>query len=168
MKNKKIVIVIVIAIVLTMFFWWGKSIQKPISEDYNLTRATESALISSEQLYNFGTISMTNGNVSRNFIMTNSTNKDIVVKSVETSCMCTQAFLVESDGSIKGPFGMAGMGGVTKTEEIIKAGEDRILRVVYNPNAHGPAGVGNIDRFVIVTDSYGNALRFEIKALVTP
>jgi hypothetical protein len=82
--------------------------------------------------------------------------------------MCTTAFIVESDGSTKGPFGMAGMGGITATNETISSGESRIIRVVYNPNAHGPAGVGQIDRFITATDSSGGSVRYEIQALVTP
>ena len=76
--------------------------------------------------------------------------------------------MVKGDGSTKGPFGMAGMGYVPPANETIKPGESRIVRVVYDPNAHGPAGVGQIDRFVTLTDSSGGTLQFEIKALVTP
>ena len=82
--------------------------------------------------------------------------------------MCTTAFIVGPDGNVKGPFGMPGMGYVPPANEIIKAGESRIIRIVYDPNAHGPAGVGQIDRFVTLTDSDGGTLQFEIKALVTP
>ena len=63
---------------------------------------------------------------------------------------------------------MPGMGYVPPANELIKAGESRTIRVVYNPNAHGPAGVGRIDRFVTLTDEAGGALQLEIKALVTP
>ena len=60
------------------------------------------------------------------------------------------------------------MGYVPPVNETIKAGESRTIRVVYDPNAHGPAGVGPIDRFAILTDKSGGKLQFEIKALVTP
>ena len=63
---------------------------------------------------------------------------------------------------------MPGMGFVPPANEVIKAGEIRAIRVVYDPNAHGPAGVGQIDRFVELTDSSGGAIQLEIKALVTP
>ncbi len=128
----------------------------------------KSALTATTTFNDFGTISMKNGDVSKDFIFTNPTDKDITIRQVETSCMCTRALLVETDGSTKGPFGMASMGGNTSTNEIIKAGESHTLRVVYDPNAHGPAGVGQIDRFAVITDSTGANLQFEIKALVTP
>ncbi|MEN9523956.1 MAG: hypothetical protein RL536_25 [Candidatus Parcubacteria bacterium] len=128
----------------------------------------KSVLTASSTMYDFGTISMMSGNVTKDFIFGNQTDSDVIISGVQTSCMCTSALLVGADGSIKGPFGMPGMGGMTSTNDTIKAGETRILRVIYDPNAHGPAGVGAIDRFVTVTDSTGASLQYEIKAVVTP
>ena len=101
-------------------------------------------------------------------ISTKSENTDIFIPSIVTSCMCTKAFIIEPSGLTKGPFGMPGMGYVPPANETIKAGESLIIRVVYDPNAHGPAGVGPINRLVILTDKFGGKLQFEIKALVTP
>ena len=64
---------------------------------------------------------------------------------------------------------MPGHGGVVqKANAIVRAGGSLDTEVVYDPNAHGPAGVGKINRFVFLTDTSGNALQIEIKALVTP
>ena len=39
----------------------------------------------------------------------------------------------------------------------------------FDPLAHGPAGwVKLIDRFITLTDTSGNTLQFEVKAVVTP
>ena len=112
---------------------------------------------------------MKNGNVTKEFTVTNASDKDITVSTVLTSCMCTTALIISPDGSIKGPFGMAGHGGsVPPANETIKAGESRVIRVVFNPNAHGPAGVGPTNRFITLTDTSGNALQLEIKANVIP
>lgn len=133
------------------------------------SNASKSALVAPLVFHDFGTISMKNGNVTKEFTVTNPTNQDITVKTVVTSCMCTTAFLVEPEGGVKGPFGMPGHGGpVPPANELVKAGESRIVRVVYDPNAHGPAGVGRIDRFVTLTDDSGGTLVYEIKANVTP
>lgn len=132
------------------------------------TVGAKSVLTTTDTFYDFGTISMKNGDVSKDFTITNPTNADILIRGLETSCMCTAALLVTPDGRILGPFGMAGMGGMTTTNEKIGSKESRTLRVIYNPNAHGPAGVGSIDRFVTLTDASGASLRFEIKAVVTP
>ena len=108
------------------------------------------------------------GNVSKMFKVTNGTDKDVNFPSLTTSCMCTVAYFVRSDGNKNGPFGMPGMGFVPKLNETIKAGQSTDIEVVYDPNAHGPAGVGRIDRFVYLEDDNGNKLQFEIKANVTP
>lgn len=172
MKTKTIIIwVITIFALLALLVWAGsKNISSSPEQSGNAVNSgeTKGQLTASETLYDFGTISMTNGNVSKVFKVTNSTNADILIPSLTTSCMCTKAYLVQPNGNKKGPFGMPGMGFVPKVNETIKAGESRDIEVVYDPNAHGPAGVGRIDRFVYLTDESGGELQLEIKALVTP
>lgn len=147
---------------------WGRVSQKTASVNGSLNEGVKSLLVSSEKVYDFGTISMVNGNVEKKFTITNPTEKEITVRQIITSCMCTIAFLEGGSGE-EGPFGMPGHGGpVAKVNEIINSGESRYVRVVYNPNAHGPVGVGSVDRFVEVTDSNGKVLSLEIKAVVTP
>ena len=119
---------------------------------------------------------MKDGNVSKVFRVTNSGTADVNLTDVSTSCMCTAAYILRDDGSKLGPFGMPGHGGTGgmpgrgngKAGEIILAGESRDIEVVYDPNAHGPTGVGIIDRFIYLEDENGNKLQFEIKANVTP
>ena len=162
--NKPIIVIGIIIVSIASLMWWGRSTQKPAGAD----AGTSGVLIATKKFYDFGTISMKNGNVTKDFIVTNPTDQDVFVPTLVTSCMCTKAFLVKPDGTTKGPFGMPGMGFVPPVNETIKAGESRIIRVVYDPNAHGPAGVGLIDRFVTLTDESNSSLQLEIKALVTP
>jgi len=162
--KKTIIITLLIIVGLVILIWWGSLKQKPQVQN----TGEESVLTTDSNLYDFGTISMKDGDVAKEFIVTNPSDEDIFVSTVVTSCMCTKAFIVKPDGKTKGPFGMTGMGYVPPANETIKAGEDRIIRVVYDPNAHGPAGVGFIDRFVTLADSSGNSLELEIKAVVTP
>lgn len=162
--NKKIVITILFIVGLLGLMWWGRVTPKPAGT----ATGEKSVLTVAEKMYDFGTIRMANGNVTKDFTVMNPGTTDILVPSLETSCMCTKAFIVRSDGSTKGPFGMKNMGYVPPANETIKAGESRIIRVVYDPNAHGPAGVGPIDRFITLTDHSGAQLELEIKAMVTP
>lgn len=161
--NKTIIVITLIVVGVVGLMMWGSSAQRPPT-----ATGAISTLTASEKLYDFGTISMKNGNVTKDFTVTNSTDKDIFVPSLVTSCMCTKAFIVEPDGGTKGPFGMPSMGYVPASNETIKAGESRIIRAVYDPNAHGPAGVGQINRTITLTDASGGTLQLEIKALVTP
>ena len=112
--------------------------------------------------------SMAKGKVNYVFSVLNPTDKDIFVPSVTTSCMCTKANIIKPDGSRKGPFGMPSMGYVPRADETINPGQTMQVEAVYDPAAHGPAGVGSIDRFIYLEDSTGATLRLEIKANVTP
>ena len=167
----KIIITGGVLLLFTILFWMGyidKNVTTASVQDTGGSHTAKSRLTASETVYDFGTISMKNGNVTKEFTVTNSTTQDIIIKTILTSCMCTKAFIVEPDGNTKGPFSMPGMGYVPPANELIKAGESRIIRVVYDPNAHGPAGVGMIDRFINLSDDAGGAIQLEIKALVKP
>ncbi len=173
-NQKTIIALILIIIGIAGLMWWGKLAQKSkINPEELATNSRlgkiENTLSVEEMFYDFGAISMKNGNVSKVFKISNPGNRDINLKSISTSCMCTVAYVVRHDGSKKGPFGMPGHGGVVpRANEIIKTGETRDIEVVYDPNAHGPAGVGKIDRFIYLEDVNGNKLQLEIKANVTP
>ncbi|KKR61498.1 hypothetical protein A2643_02285 [Candidatus Nomurabacteria bacterium RIFCSPHIGHO2_01_FULL_39_220] len=181
-KNKIITFITVIVLLFIGLFFFGKPDQNGSNaiKTNNIPEGAEElanshtaglsgALIAPETFYDFGKISMKDGNVSKVFKVANSGNQDINLKNLSTSCMCTNAYILDTDGKKRGPFGMPGHGGgITRANEIIKAGESRNIEVVYDPNAHGPAGVGMIDRFVYLEDASGNKLQFEIKANVTP
>ena len=117
--NKIIIIVTLIVVGIIGLMIWGKSAQNTVEADTGAI----SNLTYSEKLYDFGTISMKNGLVTKDFTVTNNTDKDIVIPSLVTSCMCTKAYFVKPDGSIKGPFGMPSMGFVPPLNETIKVGE---------------------------------------------
>ena len=171
MKTKTITSTLIIILVFAGLFVWGYYAQKGSKasvQGVGDSNNSVSLLAASETLYDFGAISMKNGDVSKEFTITNPTGADISLKTVVTSCMCTAAFVIKPDGSAKGPFGMVGMGYATPVDEIIKAGESLVVRAVFDPNAHGPAGVGMIDRFITLTDGAGGTINLEIKALVTP
>ncbi len=171
MESRTISIALVVLFVIAGLFLWGAAGKGGTTQSVQQAAADsgeKSALVAAETFHDFGTISMKDGDVTKDFIITNPTNESITVSTVLTSCMCTTAFIVEPDGNLKGPFGMQGMGYVPPANEVIKAGESRTVRVMYDPNAHGPAGVGKIDRFVALADSAGGTLELEIEALVTP
>lgn len=168
MTSKNVIIFFLVLLGLFALMWWGRPVATSVTPGLNSETETKNILSAEEKLYDFGTISMADGKVSQTFRVTNSGLADVNLKSVITSCMCTTAYLISPAGE-KGPFGMPGHGGpVRPANEIIKAGESRDVRVVYDPAAHGPAGVGPVDRFVYLTDADGGTLELEIKAIVTP
>lgn len=163
--NKKAVIIIVVitAAVLGLMVWGYGRMAGPTQAQ--LTQ--KSSLTASETLYDFGTISMANGKVDHSFQVTNLTDRDITIDNLQTSCMCTTAYLVNG-GDREGPFGMPGMGGSTAASHVIPAHATQAIDVVFDPAAHGPAGIGDIDRFIYATEQDGGTLQLEIKAVVTP
>jgi hypothetical protein len=156
-------IIVLTLLILAAIFFIGEGASKQSEPS-----GTESQLQTVEKIYDFGTISMAKGNVERVFKVSNPTDKDITVKTVTTSCMCTSAFIMKGDLAVKGPFKMPSMGYVPPANEAIKAHESMDIKVVYDPNAHGPAGIGIIDRFVYLVDADGGKIQLEIKAIVTP
>lgn len=125
------------------------------------------SLVASEQGYDFGEISMSKGTVEHTFTVVNSDSEPVEIKKIYTSCMCTQATLVYQ-GQTKGPFGMPGHGPLAPVKESIAPGESAEIIVVFDPAAHGPAGVGLIERAVFLETAQGGKLTLDIKAKVTP
>ena len=170
MKTKTIII----ALVIIGLFAWGYAggrgdTQAPAASVQGVRPVTDKSVLAvPETFYDFGNISMKNGNVSREFTVSNPTDKNVTLSKVFTSCMCTTALIVRPDGGVNGPFGMPGHATVPLANEVIKAGESRVIRVAFDPNAHGPAGVGTIERFVTLAENSGGAVQLGIKATVTP
>ena len=165
MDKKTLATGALIALGIAGLFFWGAQNRASLPEN---SASQKSALAAGETLYDFGTISMARGTVEKLFEIANPTDKDITLENLTTSCMCTTAFIVKRDAR-RGPFGMPGHGGsVPPANEVVKAGSTLAIAVVYDPAAHGPAGVGSIDRFVYLEDETGGVLELEIKANVTP
>lgn len=135
---------------------------------------TASPLVSSggslraeETSFDFGAISMAAGTVTHSFKIDNTGATPVVVGKMYTSCMCTTATLV-AGGKRFGPYGMPGHGFISGIGEPIAPGEEATVEVVFDPAAHGPAGVGRIQRTITIENSAGQALEFGFTALVTP
>ena len=130
--------------------------------------AAPRVLSATEDFFDFGSISMAKGRVSKTFPVRNDSASQVTVRKVYTSCMCTSAYLVVGDKK-RGPFGMPGHGGaLTTTYQKVAPGETVNVEVVFDPAAHGPAGVGNISRVVTIETEEGSPLTLSFKASVTP
>ena len=81
--------------------------------------------------------------------------------------MCTEATLILG-GKSYGPYGMPGHGFVPRADQTLAPNEEAEILVEFDPAAHGPAGVGYIERAVIIEDDSGPIADFMIKTTVTP
>lgn len=162
--NTKIIIAVFAGtfVVIGGLIWLGQ----PTGSQTTTQAPIESFLKSNATQFDFGTISMARGNVSHEFEITNSSDQPVNIKKIYTSCMCTAANF-KFNGKTYGLFGMEGHSGNT-ANITLNPGDTGNLEVIYDPNAHGPAGVGAIDRFVYIEDKNGGQLELEIKTVVTP
>ncbi|MBI5005441.1 MAG: DUF1573 domain-containing protein [Candidatus Lloydbacteria bacterium] len=105
------------------------------------------SLSATEDTFDFGTILMQKGKVSHQFEVKNNGTEAVTIQKIYTSCMCTQAFVIDSAGKRHGAFGMQGHGGVSSQTSIrVDAGATITVEAVFDPAAHGPSGVGLAQR----------------------
>ncbi len=131
------------------------------------SQAGDFKLSTSETAYDFGSISMKNGKVTHAFMVKNETGAPVTIAKMYSSCMCTSASLLRA-GETYGPFGMPGHGAIPRIDQTLAPGEEATVEVVFDPNAHGPAGVGFIRRVVYLEGTAGDKFELRISANVTP
>lgn len=168
--NRNIIIASTAVALLFVGLLWVSAPKKPAGNAGSQVASAQTAsgsLSAKETFFDFGTVSMKNGKVSHVFKITNETDSAAIVSKLFTSCMCTTAS-ISVNGSKKGPFGMPGHGAIPRIDQEISAGDEAEVEVVFDPAAHGPAGVGKIERVVSVEQKNGNTLQLNIKAVVTP
>lgn len=154
-----------IIVVLFLALVWAS---RPAAPSGNAaTSGPPGALAADERFYDFGTISMAKGKVTRTFRLRNTGSTPVTIRRMSTSCMCTSATLVVGDRR-RGPYGMPGHGYIPRIDQEIAGGADASIDVTFDPAAHGPAGVGPIQRVVRIETVDGPELQLEIKAVVRP
>ena len=126
------------------------------------------ALASISPFFNFGKVSMAAGNVSRLYWIKNTSATPLTITKMYTSCMCTTATLITPAGSRMGPFGMPGHGPAPRIDELLAPGETAQVEAVFDPAAHGPAGIGQTERIVTIENNGGLPLELSFSAMVTP
>ncbi len=155
----------VVALGLLLIYAEPKAGESAKGKDVSSNQASQ--LTADLSAYDFGTISMKNGKVTKSFKVYNSQSSPVLVTKVYTSCMCTDA-LLKIDEKLYGPFGMLAHGATPLVNQEIKPNQEASIDVTFDPNAHGPAGVGVIEREVSVEQATGGKLTLNIKANVTP
>lgn len=169
MENKNNIIIwsVLILIIILGFIWISRRSSENQASQASLTEP--GALATAESFFDFGKISMAKGKVSYDFRVKNNGAKPVKITKVYTSCMCTEAILKMSSGKEFGPYGMPGHGGFSPAiSQTIASGEEITVKAVFDPTAHGPAGVGPIERVVYVENDSGKPVELQFKAVVIP
>ena len=157
----------VVAVLFGGLIWFSRSGIGTSDKSVDVKSLSKGVLAAEETSFDFGTVSMAKGKVSHMFKLKNNSGDSAMVSKVYTSCMCTNATLIHGDKKM-GPFGMPGHGFVPKVNDVVNSGEEADVEVVFDPAAHGPAGVGRIDRVVFVETESGLPLQLKFTAVVTP
>ena|SRR3989338_4552339 len=160
----KILIALVVVLVGVGLIWFARP-QAQTSD--LLVASTPGSLSATETVFDFGNISMAAGKVSHQFAVKNSGVGVVTINKIYTSCMCTSAKLITENGSF-GPFGMVGHGFIPSINRALLPGESAKVDVVFDPAAHGPAGVGKIERMVTIENDAGELVELRFSAVVTP
>jgi hypothetical protein len=113
---------------------------------------------------NLGTASMADGPVSAEFVVTNSGQADLTINNLSTSCMCTTAAL-ETAGGLGPTFGAHADENPVGWSAMLAPGEQATLIVTFDPNAHGPDGVGPFRR--VITLSSDDPLQPDLEVQIT-
>ena len=163
--NKTIISIIVGILVLGGLVW----IARPSAKDAPPTQTGSNGMLSVEESsnYDFGTISMAAGKVSHLFKIKNTSSETVTIDKMYTSCMCTTATLVAA-GKQFGPYGMPGHSAIPTIGQSVSPNEEAIVEVIFDPAAHGPAGVGQIQRVVTIENNAGEPVELQFVAVVTP
>lgn len=153
-------IIVVTALILggVVFFGARMGATTQVTADEQVSMAV------AENRYDWGTIDINGGTVSKSFAVENKGSTPLKLYDVKTSCMCTTAQL-KTAGQTSKKFGMH-----EKNSSVfeVNPGETAELIVEFDPAFHGPSGVGPISRTVTMnTNSEDNpTLSFQLAANV--
>lgn len=127
---------------------------------------TESSLRADREDHEFGRILIDGGKVETLFTIVNESLDEVRLLSVATSCGCTEAVAEFADGSTVGSFELPIDGQENHAGRKVGVGESFKVRVVFDPAAHGPNGVGELMREIILATQGGGETRLTITANV--
>lgn len=123
-------------------------------------------LVADRVLHDFGKVPIDGGTVETVYIVRNTAGAEVRLAAVYSSCMCTTALLEFPDGTTAGPFGMPGHELATTLDRTLAPQEQFVVRVRFDPAAHGPEGVGPTSRSVAIHTANGAMLRLDLRANV--
>ena len=102
-----------------------------------------------ELLYDFGSIDINGGIVSKTFQFKNTDSKPLAIYEATTSCGCTTGE-IKVGSKTYGPFGMHNQ---TKQTIEVPAQSDFSVTISYDPLFHGPTDLGKRERTLFLFSS---------------
>jgi hypothetical protein len=115
--------------------------------------------------HDFGEIPLAGGLVETRFPL--EVQGDTLVTELVTSCMCTRARLVQGE-QVSGWYSMTHGPAAPAARVRLDSDIPALLEITMDPAAHGPQGVGAVERGIILKTASGQELQFVLAANVTP
>lgn len=110
----------------------------------------ESLVASPSGILNLGQVAYGGGIVSKSFEIKNTSASSVKLRKITTSCMCTQAKVVIGGKETKF-YGMEMNGDLNPLVDYdLPAGATAQVIFDFDPAAHGPQGIGAVDRVITV------------------
>lgn len=129
------------------------------------TVTSQTGQVSVEQLtHDWGQIPYSGGDVKKTFVIKNTGNGTLTLRNIQTSCMCTTAQLT-IEGKNSPSFGMHSSSSWVGE---VPPGKEATLTVVFDPDFHGPSGIGAISRLIDIdtNDPTRPKLEFTLSGVV--
>jgi hypothetical protein len=146
---------------------WETAAKPQAPADVQAAAAQPGSLASFKPFVDLGTVSMAAGKVPFRYMIKNSGGDTVTINRVYTSCMCTEAMLVTAKER-SGPFGMPGHGLPRAVKAPLAPGESASVEVLFDPAAHGPSGLGRVDRVVTLESREAPPLELRMTVMVKP
>lgn len=108
-----------------------------------------------EDTYDWGDINIEGGNAEHVFELENTGTDGLVLKDIQTSCMCTRATVLSEQDEVLSPdFGMHGDD--SNWTHTFESSQHFKVKVVFDPLAHGKDATGPIERTITIESSDSN------------
>ncbi len=117
-----------------------------------------------EKSFDWGQIALSGPDATKTFIIKNTGTDTLKLTNIKTSCACTKAQMV-IDGKSSPFFGMH-----TPSSWVgeVLPGKEASLTVIFDPDFHGPSGIGAIERLISLetNDAENQKVEFSLKGVV--
>lgn len=161
MNEQKVIVGFIIATLLILGggVWILSKASSP-----QVVASVEAKLVAEEKTFDWGQIPYSGGDATKTFTIKNNGNGVLKLFNIKTSCACTQA-QVNIDGVNSPYFGMHTTSGWMGE---VQPGKEAQLKVIFDPDFHGPSGVGPVERLVVAetNDVTSPKIEFSLKGVV--
>lgn len=163
MKTDKVLIIVVV--VSFLILGGGIFLVSRMEGSPEITASQNAKVQVEETEHDWGEIKLKGGDVKKTFTIKNGGTGNLQLANIKTSCMCTTAQVkINRESS---PF--FGMHSRSSWIGEVVPGEKAELEVVFDPDYHGPSGIGPVTREIVVetNDPENRIITFNLNADVT-